>query len=853
MAALAGGINFVDAAESPPAPAAPPALRILQGDYPRAFFFRASEGQAANAATKYEAWDAEFSRLMGIMGKALDEEVLGREQRNPEFFTRFKQAHPEQAVLLHFNGRARDPRFHTEKYFAGHWIYREATQIVAPVPAETGETTIQVRDAGDFQVNTGRYKNANDDIALFGVTADGKHDWNHCEQVQLLAVDHKAGTIRVRRGCYGTRPLAFPAGARAAAHHVEGPWGRNNHLMWHHNFATHCPRDAEGKTSADRLVDDLAAWFGPGGKLAAFDGLEFDVMYHETHGDTDGDGKADDGVIAGISQYGIGVMAFAGQLRTRLGPSRIIQADGALGPGGRRSQRAVASLNGIESEGFPNLNDWAFEDWSGGLNRHTFWAAAAHPPSFSYINHKWTEPIPGRPGEHRNPEVPFSSHRLALAAAQFTDAAVCFSYLPARDADGKTGIWDELRGGALNRAGWLGRPLGAAVHVAAGTPDLLAGQDQRQRMQELARRISGDVTVTAEADGVRIRPTQATAAQVRFSVRDVQARERDMLVVLTAHAEPRTGYPREMPRFLEFELSGGATSLLTPVPEHGGMARRGKPEEPVDRESGARLQWQARALIGGRALPAYSIHPPYLGSKGYVYWMRDVDVSPDTELRFSLGMGERSPERSDGVWFKVLAAELSGGRVGAFTPLFERSTKANEWIPCRVPLDRYAGRRVRLKFVADCGPKDNATTDQGYWGDVKIAPSGYDESAVTAPSQSMTWLNDRALPSTFACRDIRSPRVNLTFTVEGPEPVVVSGLTAHAHPDAMYRLFEHGIVLANPSLRPYAFDLAALAPGHRFRRLAGASTQDSKTNNGAPVEGPLTLEPRDAVFLLRVR
>ena len=98
-----------------------------------------------------------------------------------------------------------------------------------------------------------------------------------------------------------------------------------------------------------------------------------------------------------------------------MGADFIIQGDGALGPGGLRSQRAFRILNGIESEGLPNLSDWDFDDWSGGLNRHGFWLANAHPPAFSYINHKWIEPVPGQPGRTRNPDVPFSRHRLSLA------------------------------------------------------------------------------------------------------------------------------------------------------------------------------------------------------------------------------------------------------------------------------------------------------------------------------------------------------------------------------------------------------------------------------------------------------
>jgi hypothetical protein len=109
--------------------------------------------------------------------------------------------------------------------------------------------------------------------------------WYHCEQVQLAAIDASADTMTVRRGCCGTRPQAFIAGeSRAAAHAVEGPWGRDNHLMGFYNFATHCPRDRQGNTRADLLIDDLAEWFGRDGRLAAFDGIGFDVMHNQTRG-----------------------------------------------------------------------------------------------------------------------------------------------------------------------------------------------------------------------------------------------------------------------------------------------------------------------------------------------------------------------------------------------------------------------------------------------------------------------------------------------------------------------------------------------------------------------------------------
>lgn len=104
---LAGSVTAADAG----------ALRLVAGDYPRAFYFRQSE--RAYAAPSFEQWSGDFGGLMGIMGKALDEEVPGR-GANGEFFTRFKAARPEQAVLLHVNGNSRDPRFEGQRFFAGH-------------------------------------------------------------------------------------------------------------------------------------------------------------------------------------------------------------------------------------------------------------------------------------------------------------------------------------------------------------------------------------------------------------------------------------------------------------------------------------------------------------------------------------------------------------------------------------------------------------------------------------------------------------------------------------------------------------------------------------------------------------
>jgi hypothetical protein len=325
----------------------------------------------------------------------------------------------------------------------------------------------------------------------------------------------------------------------------------------------------------------------------------------------------------------------------------------------------------------------------------------------------------------------------------------------------------------------------------------------------------------------------------------------NLVLFLTMKGAPRKGYPREMARFAEVGVGGGVMSLMSRKPAETGMALRGGTEQPIDAASGARVAFQASTKIGDKTLPSYAVHPPYQSGKGYVFWYADVDVPAQAELRFHLGMSEKSPQRSDGVWFRILAAPLTGAGTGTFSRLFEQSTKAHAWLPRSVTLTKWAGRRIRLKFIADCGPQDNATTDHGFWGDVKIARIGLAEDQVTVPKAIMTWVNDRPFTSTFYFRNIRSKTVDLTFHIEGSEPVTIQRISVHAHPDAMYCLFENGLVLANPSPASYTFDLAKLSPGRNFRRFQATPSQDINANNGQPVGERLALGPLDGLFLLR--
>lgn len=820
----------------------PDELRILNDGYPRAFFFRKSENIPANDPD-YAKWEAEFSRLMGIIGKSLDEEVLGRQTHNPEFFSRFKQENPEQVVLLHLNGNARDPRFEADNFFAGHWIYRKPADILQDLPAKSGVSVIKVSDASLFRVNMGRYANSNDDIALFGLKPDGTYDWHDCEQVRLLSVDTKANSIRVRRGQYGTKPRAFKAGSSmAVAHEVEGPWGKNNNIMWFYNYAAHCPRDKEGKTAADRYLEDLVRWFSKGGILEAYDGLEFDVLFNVTRGDTNGDGIEDMGVLDGINAYGLGVVQFLQSFREKMGSEFIIQADGALGEGGIRSQRGWAYINGIESEGWPDLNDHGIHDWSGGLNRQSYAQAFSAKPVFNYINHKFIERIPGgNPGDKRNPDLGFNIHRLVFAAACFTDSALCYSFPPRSDSKGLIGIWDELICGTDRKLGWLGQPMGPAVHMATQSSSLLPDKPLRDL-------ISGQVKIRKTTEGIQVEPIDPKGPGFSFSIRHVPVDGTDLMVAARLKGQSLSTYPDSVARFGRLEVNSG-TNLISSGFINTGMCRRGEPEQQIEQDSGARCDLRT-VKIQGDTRSALAIHPPYKGKVGYTFWTRDIVVPDDSELHYAIGMGAKSPERSDGVWFSVQAAVIKDGKCGDYTKLKESSSKVHEWKPQKVSLKQFGGKEIRLKFVADCGPNNNSTTDHGYWSNARILKSGSNPDQLTPPEDFMTWVGPDLFESTFYYRHIRPGNVDLNFHIEGTRPVTISSVSAHGQPDIMYRVFENGLVLANPGLSDYTFDLSVIAPGRQFRRLKATSTQDTRTNNGSPVGSKVTIGPKDALFLV---
>ncbi|WP_146389852.1 enolase-like domain-containing protein [Allorhodopirellula solitaria] len=96
--------------------------------------------------------------------------------------------------------------------------------------------------------------------------------------------------------------------------------------------------------------------------------------------------------------------------------------------------------------------------------------------------------------------------------------------------------------------------------------------------------------------------------------------------------------------------------------------------------------------------------------------------------------------------------------------------------------------------------------------------------------------------------------VTIRFEVEGGGELFLKNLVIRNTPAVYVREFEHGVVLVNPSLDTYLFDLEKQFGSHTFERIQASPSSDSSDavlNNGAIVDDPraFAVGPVSAQFL----
>lgn len=364
-----------------------------------------------------------------------------------------------------------------DKVWPGHFLYKVGTKLAADLQPE--DTSLRVENFKHILRSPAELSSRAFPLTftIYALDHEGKPDWNHAEMVTLKSVG-KDGELTVKRGAWGTKPLAFEAGRAVAATNMMF-WTRQFQM----NFSLQCPRGGPDNLTA-------AEWFARHEaeevKRTGADGIEFDVG-RWTWGnpannplDCDNNLVADYGYLGGVCSFGLGGRVFFRELRKLLGPNKIIQVDSNQAA----SLRGWDYLNGVQMECFPAEN--RFERFSEAFTHLRRWSEnAGASPKFSYGFSKTATTLYAKARLPDGSPTDFR-FRVGLAADCLVGMPHPFLSLSGVDFDpanetqknkevtSSPGVfdWDEYHGGDLNDWQWLGKPLGPAKqHLDDLAPD----------------------------------------------------------------------------------------------------------------------------------------------------------------------------------------------------------------------------------------------------------------------------------------------------------------------------------------------------------------------------------------------
>ncbi len=514
---------------------------LFNANFPKAFFFRSPE-KVTNFT--YSQWEKEYQRLGGVCNKAMCEELFGMtEVQTQTYMNRFAIENPEKLVLLHFNGRSRDPNWRSEAYSAGHWIYHPGCFLNKDILAN--DSVLHVSDVSLFKLGFGRNAKKNDDIVIVPVNDKGEKLWNEAEQVTLISKGKDA--IKVLRGRYGTSAKDFKAKTTYIAPHVvEGPWGPlSNNLMWYYNLASTCPTDKNGKQCADIFAEEIGSWFVNDGELFAFNGIQFDIaswtMDKSAFGryvDINTDGEADKGYLNNENVFGIGTYHFYELLRNELGDNNLLIGDGGVD----YAMRAVDLANGMEAEGLCSWSD-VYKEFSKPVSFFSYWQKHGITPHFSYVTHK--DKMDGSEAQKQKRE------RMVLATAQCLGiSANTFRHTKPQTGYRK-GIADELVKGIENEPFWLGAPQGEMIDIAKLKNTKTAFSFEDTSIEPV------NSVVHADKNELKISPEQGENGNMKLILKDIYLPEGDIIISFDAKSEMAlSGFKEIIPRHISAKLVG---------------------------------------------------------------------------------------------------------------------------------------------------------------------------------------------------------------------------------------------------------------------------------------------------------
>ncbi len=154
------------------------------------------------------------------------------------------------------------------------------------------------------------------------------------------------------------------------------------------------------------------------------------------------------------------------------------------------------------------------------------------------------------------------------------------------------------------------------------------------------------------------------------------------------------------------------------VPFTMGYCPRGG-EETTDRKDYEDGSFEiSKGRSGGVERNGLFSHPPYGRNRaGYAFAVYDVTLPANlqTVVEFYMGMRE-GLHTTDGVTYRVVVIDGEGRQ----TEVFSQHHGATSWEAAQADLSGFAGQKIRLKLVADCGPADDTTADHALWGDPQV-------------------------------------------------------------------------------------------------------------------------------------
>ena len=347
-----------------------------------------------------------------------------------------------------------------------------------------------------------------------------------------------------------------------------------------------------------------------------------------------------------------------------------------------KHNRAFFINNGIESEGWPHLQDIHVNDWSSGINRHNYWKENSFKPAFSYLVYKYSIG-----GEKKNLDPPFSIARLVFSGAILTDSAMTASIQPVKSKSRKgkpAPPWDEFIAGKKNKLGWLGKPIGPAVHLAEKAPDMLKGKGHPVGKKLLPHILLLNAIVKSHSKGLTI-SAKNNRDDISFIIKKIPVTSGDLTLVLRAEGSPMKDYPGEIAREMKATLLKDAKKLVGPeLPSYGVCVRNKKEVQGIESQPGAKFAYKQKCEAANSAKEGFLLHPPGKNAKGYTWFSYKILIPEKGVLSFFTAMASAiAPEKSDGVTFIVVVEETAGGKTKFKKVFFHTQKTYNVVIPIK--------------------------------------------------------------------------------------------------------------------------------------------------------------------------